>query len=62
MMGKKDGQMQMTMVDIESLIPSNHFLKKIEQDINFEDKIYYFYVPAVRSLDIQPPYGKFYNK
>ena len=31
MMGKKDTQMQMMIVDIESLIPENHLYKKDKQ-------------------------------
>lgn len=35
MMGKKDGQMQMVMIDMESLIPNSHLLKKIDSHIDF---------------------------
>ena len=35
MMGKKDTQMQMMIVNIESLIPQNHLLKKINDSIDF---------------------------
>lgn len=35
MMGKKDGQLQMVIVDMESLIPNNHLLKKINSYIDF---------------------------
>jgi len=35
MMGRKDSQMQLIVMDIESLIPKNHLLRKIEQLIDF---------------------------
>ena len=35
MMGKKDGQMQMIIMDIEEFIPKNHLLKKINKHIDF---------------------------
>ena len=35
MMGKKDGQMKMVIVDMESLIPDGHLLKKIDSHIDF---------------------------
>ena len=35
MMSKKDTQIQMMIVDIESLIPENHLLKKINNCIDF---------------------------
>lgn len=36
MMGKKDGQMQIMIVDIGTLVPENHLLKKIEKQVNFD--------------------------
>ena len=36
MMGRRDGQMAMVFVDMESLIPENHLLRKIDQIISFE--------------------------
>lgn len=36
MMGKKDRQMQIMIVDIDSLVPDNHLLKKISKHINFD--------------------------
>lgn len=35
MMGRKDGQLRMIMMDIEELVPENHLLRKIEKNINF---------------------------
>ena len=36
MMGRRSGQMAMVFVDIESLIPDNHLLRKINRIISFE--------------------------
>lgn len=36
MMGKKDRQMEIMFIDINSLIPENHLLKKISEYINFD--------------------------
>ena len=36
MMGRRSGQMAMVFVDIESLIPENHLLRKINQIISFD--------------------------
>lgn len=36
MMGKKSGQMSMAIIDMESMIPEGHLLKKISQAINFQ--------------------------
>ena len=36
MMGKKEGQLQMIIMDIRSLIPENHLLQKIDHQIDFE--------------------------
>lgn len=36
MMGRRDGQMAMVFVDMESLIPENHLLRKIDRIISFE--------------------------
>lgn len=35
MMGKKDRQMQMLFIDINTMIPENHLLKQIDKKINF---------------------------
>ncbi len=35
MMGKKDGQIQMIMMDVSELIPEKHLLRKIDQTIDF---------------------------
>lgn len=36
MMGKKSGQMQIIMIDLETLVPKNHLLKKIDELVNFD--------------------------
>ena len=36
MMGKKDSQMQIMIVDIETIVPENHVLKKINSRIDFK--------------------------
>ena len=36
MMGRRDGQMAMVFVDMKSLIPENHLLRKIDRIISFE--------------------------
>ncbi len=36
MMGRRDGQMAMAFVDMESLIPENHLLRKIDRIISLE--------------------------
>ncbi|HHU16744.1 MAG TPA: transposase [Clostridiales bacterium] len=36
MMGKKDGQMQIMIVDMDALIPENHLLKRIDNHIDFD--------------------------
>ena len=36
MMGKKDGQMQMIVMDICELIPQKHLLKQIDKYVNFD--------------------------
>ena len=36
MMGKKDGQIQMIVMDIANLIPENHLLLKIDKCIDFD--------------------------
>lgn len=36
MMGKKDGQMQIMIVDIDALIPENHLLKRIDNHVDFD--------------------------
>jgi len=35
-MGKKDGQMQIMIVDMDALIPKNHLLKKINNYVEFD--------------------------
>lgn len=36
MMGKTDNQMQLIVLDIDSMIPQNHLLRQIKNCINFE--------------------------
>lgn len=36
MMGRRDGQMAMVFVDLGSMIPENHLLRKIDWVISFE--------------------------
>jgi len=35
MMGKKDSQLRLAIVDLQQLIPENHLLKKIDNAIDF---------------------------
>ena len=44
MMGRKSGQIGMLMVDMGSMIPSGHLLKKIDATVNF-DYIYELLAP-----------------
>ena len=56
MMGRRSGQMAMVFVDIESLIPDNHLLRKINRIISFE-VIYDLlapYYPATGRPSIDP--------
>jgi transposase len=56
MMGRRSGQMAIVFVDIESLIPENHLLRKINQIISF-DFIYDLlapYYPATGRPSIDP--------
>ena len=36
MMGRKESQMQLMIIDAESFVPENHLLRKIKQQIDFE--------------------------
>ena len=36
MMGRQDGQMKMVIMDLSELIPENHLLKQINQNISFD--------------------------
>ena len=36
MMGKQDGQMRIVMVNMDDIIPENHLLRKINQQVNFD--------------------------
>ena len=36
MMGRRNGQTAMVFVDMESMIPENHLLRKIDRVISFE--------------------------
>jgi transposase len=55
MMGKKDSQMQLIMLDIGTLVPENHLLRKINTHINFDfiyEKAAPYYSPVGRpSID-----------
>ena len=56
MMGRQSRQMAMIFVDIESLIPETHLLRKIERMISF-DFIYDLlapYYPATGSPSVNP--------
>ena len=56
MMGRQSRQMAMIFVDIESLIPENHLLRKIERMVSF-DFIYDFlapYYPATGRPSVDP--------
>jgi hypothetical protein len=35
MMGRRSGQMQMVVLDIESLIPDSHLLRRIARQVDF---------------------------
>lgn len=49
MMGRQSRQMAMIFVDIESLIPENHLLRKIERMVSF-DFIYDLLAPYSECL------------
>jgi transposase len=55
MMGKKDNQLKITVIDISNIIPESHLLKKIEKEIDFDfiyDKAEKYYSPIGRpSID-----------
>ena len=56
MMGRKSGQIGMLMVDMGSMIPSGHLLKKIDATVNF-DYIYELlapYYPSVGRPSVDP--------
>ncbi len=36
MMGKQSGQIQMAILDIDSMIPENHLLRRIKKYVNFD--------------------------
>lgn len=36
MMGKQSGQIQMVILDIDSMIPDNHLLRQIKNCVNFD--------------------------
>ena len=55
MMGRKDRQMQILFIDINTMIPENHLLKQIDKKINF-DFIYelaapYYSTTGRKSID-----------
>ena len=56
MMGRRSGQMAMVFVDMESMIPENHLLRRINQIISF-DFIYELlapYYPTIGRPSIDP--------
>ena len=56
MMGRQSRQMAMVFVDIESLIPETHLLRKIERKVSF-DFIYDLlapYYPAIGRPSVDP--------
>lgn len=36
MMGKQNGQIQMVILDIDSMIPQDHLLRQIKDCVNFD--------------------------
>lgn len=36
MMGKQNGQLQMVILDIDSMIPEGHLLRRIKDCVNFD--------------------------
>ena len=36
MMGRQDGLLRMMILDIESMIPDNHLLRRIKNSVNFD--------------------------
>ena len=53
MMGRQSRQMAMVFVNIESMIPENHLLQKIDQKISFDfiyDFLASYYPTAERPL------------
>ena len=55
MMGKQSGQIQMVILDIDSMIPKNHLLRRIKNCVNFDfiyEKAAPYYSPVGRkSID-----------
>ena len=55
MMGKQSGQIQMVILDIDSMIPKNHLLRRIKNCVNFDfiyEKADPYYSPVGRkSID-----------
>ena len=55
MMGKQNGQLQMIILDIDSMIPENHLLRQIKNSVNFDfiyEKAASYYSPiGRRSVD-----------
>ena len=57
MMGKQSGQIQMVILDIDSMIPEDHLLRRIKNCVNF-DFIYekaapYYSHVGRKSIDLQ---------
>lgn len=55
MMGKQSGQIQMVILDIDSMIPEDHLLRRIKNCVNFDfiyEKVTPYYSPVGRkSID-----------
>lgn len=48
MMGMQSGQIQMVIIDIDSMIPENHLLRQIKDRVNFD----YIYEKAPLTIPI----------
>lgn len=53
MMGKQSGQLQMVILDIDSMIPEDHLLRRIKNCVNF-DFIYEKAAPYYSSVAESP--------
>lgn len=62
MMGKQSGQLQMVILDIDSMIPEDHLLRRIKNCVNF-DFIYEKAAPYYSSVAESPliDAGVFFN-
>ena len=53
MMGKQNGQIQIAILDIDSMIPEDHLLRQIKDHVNF-DFIYEKAAPIIPILEENP--------